>query len=103
MGGLQHKEEGKVVVSHFQVHLIYAQDLLNKNPEIHQFFTYGSDRTNYGSDSRLSCTPSLPPQRLHLSVAADTPHPISIPSLFYCLQHHPEPLLWLKGSFPETF
>lgn len=50
MGGLQHKEEGKVVVSHFQVHLIYAQDLLNKNPEIHQFFTYGSDRITYGSD-----------------------------------------------------
>ena len=80
MGGLQHKEEGKVVVSHFQVHLIYAQDLLNKNPEIHQFFTYGSDRTNYGSDSRLSCTPSLPLQRLHLSVAADTPTPSPSPA-----------------------
>lgn len=40
MGGPQHEEEGQIVVSHFQVHLIYAQDLLSKNPEIHQFFTY---------------------------------------------------------------
>lgn len=40
MGSLQHKEEGQIVVSHFQVHLIYAQDLLSKDPEIHQLFTY---------------------------------------------------------------
>lgn len=45
MGGLQHEEEGQVVVSYFQIHLIYAQDLLSKDPEIHQFFTYMSDRT----------------------------------------------------------
>lgn len=39
VGGLQHEEEGQVVVSPFHVHLIHAQDLLNKNPEIHQLFT----------------------------------------------------------------
>ena len=46
MGSLQHKEEGQIVVSHFQVHLIYAQDLLSKDPEIQQLFTYRLDRAS---------------------------------------------------------
>lgn len=44
VGGLQHEKKGQVMVPHFWVHLIYAQDLLSKDPEVHQLFTYRSDR-----------------------------------------------------------
>lgn len=46
MGSLQYKEKGQIVVSHFQVHLINAQDPLSKDPEIHQLFTYRLERVS---------------------------------------------------------
>lgn len=79
VGGLQHKEEGQVVVSQFQIRLIYVQDLLSEDPEIHQLFTYRSDR------EAQCCTPNLLFQWLHLGVAADTPSPSSP---CYCLKYH---------------
>lgn len=57
MGGLQHKEERQVVVSQFQVHLIYAQDLLSKDPEIHQLFTYKPHKG--GSELHPNLAPSV--------------------------------------------
>lgn len=44
VGGLEHKQEGEVVVFQILVCLIYAQNLLSEDPEIQQLFTYRSDR-----------------------------------------------------------
>lgn len=79
MGGLQHMEEGQVVVSHFQVHLIYAQDLLSKDPEIHQLFTYRSDRV--GTELHPNLAPSVVASGCSSSYLPPT-------SLLYCLKHH---------------
>lgn len=44
VSGLEHEQEGEVVVFQILVRLIYAQNLLSEDPEIQQFFAYRSDR-----------------------------------------------------------
>jgi hypothetical protein len=54
VGGLEHEQEGEVVVFQILVCLIYAQNLLSKDPEIQQFFTYRSDRRDGELHTRLA-------------------------------------------------
>lgn len=81
MSGLEQEQEGQIVVSHIHVCLVYAQDLLSKDPEIQQLFTYGPDRIDTELHSNPApwvnvsgCSCSCPPK-----------------ALLCCAKHHHQP------------
>lgn len=79
MSGLEHEQEGQVVVPHILIRLVYAQDLLSKDPEIQQLFTYRADRRDSGS--RLNPAPLM--------------------NVSWCQLHRPSQGLFLRHQTPS--